>query len=498
MPRTAKPSPELASAQFHAAALYAKAGSANSVDAMAAGLNILKKLNETNTDPALYPSLQNSALRLVPPTEWAQLKEGTAEQRQAHGGKLFITVQIAGTTFEDLSKKYPQSIGFRDDLAAIRNIVAPFMNFQRRADQEMRSRMMMRDVLETLVRDAPDNADFKTRLAETLTTLANLQKAANENDQAIASFDRAIQLREQLATAEPDNQSLAQNVTIAKRQLDRLKAAPAAKPAPPKEAPAPEAASAEACDRPPLRANSRAPADPAARCPAALATDRHQRRFPGVLALDGVSLDLAAGEVHALVGENGAGKSTLINIISGVLRGDSGQILLAGRAVDWTSPVEARRAGIVAVHQEAELFGTLSVAENMALEQGLPVGPGGWVRWSEIRRKAAAAVALLGEPIDVREDAARLGVAQRHMTQIAAAVSERARVLVLDEPTSALTARRNRLALWPDRTAQGRGRRHHLHLAPPGRDLPIGRPHHGAARRARCGADRARRSIAAS
>ena len=241
-----QPSPELASAQFHAAALYAKAGSANSVDAMAAGLNILKKLKDTNTDPASYPSLQNSALRLVPPTEWAQLKEGTSEQRQAHGGKLFITVQMAGSTFEDLSKKYPQSIGFRDDLAAIRNIVALFMNFQRRPDQEMRSRMMTRDVLETLVRNAPDNADFKTRLAETLTTLANLQKAANENDQAIASFDRAIQMREQLAAAEPSNQSLAQNVTIARRQLDRLKAAPAAKPAPPKEAPAPEAASAEA------------------------------------------------------------------------------------------------------------------------------------------------------------------------------------------------------------------------------------------------------------
>ena len=78
----------------------------------------------------------------MPPTEWAQLKEGTCEQRQAHGGKLFITVQMAGSTFEDLSKKYPQSIGFRDDLAAIRNIVALFMNFQHRPDQEMRSRMI--------------------------------------------------------------------------------------------------------------------------------------------------------------------------------------------------------------------------------------------------------------------------------------------------------------------------------------------------------------------
>ena len=92
------------------------------------------------------------------------------------------------------------------------------------------------------------------------------------------------------------------------------------------------------------------------------------------------------------------------------------------------------------MHQEADLFGTLSVAENMALEQGLPAGPGGWVRWRQIHEQAQQAVSLLGEPIDIRQPAARLSVAQRHMTQIAAAVHTRAAVLVLDEPTSALTA----------------------------------------------------------
>ncbi len=164
------------------------------------------------------------------------------------------------------------------------------------------------------------------------------------------------------------------------------------------------------------------------------------RRFPGVLALDGVSLALAAGEVHALVGENGAGKSTLINIVSGLLAPDSGQVLLAGKSVAWSGPVEARQRGVVAVHQEAEMFGDLSVAENMALEQGLPVAAGGWVRWKQVFAQAEAAMALLGEPIDVRHGAARLSVAQRHMMQIAAAVQQQAQVLVLDEPTSALTA----------------------------------------------------------
>ncbi len=105
----------------------------------------------------------------------------------------------------------------------------------------------------------------------------------------------------------------------------------------------------------------------------------------------------------------------------------------------FANPVAARAHGIVTVHQEADLFGTLSVAENMALEQGLPARPGGWIRWRAIHEQARQAVDVLGEPLDIRQPAARLSVAQRHMTQIAAAVAQRARVLVLDEPTSALT-----------------------------------------------------------
>src|SRR4051794_35471073 len=90
------------------------------------------------------------------------------------------------------------------------------------------------------------------------------------------------------------------------------------------------------------------------------------RRFPGVVALDRVDFDLRAGEVHALVGENGAGKSTLINLISGVLVPDAGRILLRGAPAGLNDPVTARRKGIATVHQEADLFGTLSLAENMA------------------------------------------------------------------------------------------------------------------------------------
>lgn len=164
------------------------------------------------------------------------------------------------------------------------------------------------------------------------------------------------------------------------------------------------------------------------------------RRFPGVTALDGVSFDLRHGEVHALVGENGAGKSTLLNIISGVLQPDAGQIRLDGRPIALKSPVAARRQGITAVHQEAELFEPLSLAENLGLLYGLPVTHIGRVDWQRVYQDAREATAATGEAFDIRQPAGQLSVAHRHMAQVAAAVSRQARVLVLDEPTSALSA----------------------------------------------------------
>src|SRR5262245_13870848 len=117
------------------------------------------------------------------------------------------------------------------------------------------------------------------------------------------------------------------------------------------------------------------------------------RAFEGVQALDGVSLTLAAGEIHALVGENGAGKSTLIRLVAGVLAADRGQVLLDGRPLPPANPVAARQAGVVTVFQEAEFFPTLSVAENMALPAGLPVSSWGFVDWTAVARSARQAIA---------------------------------------------------------------------------------------------------------
>jgi len=158
-----------------------------------------------------------------------------------------------------------------------------------------------------------------------------------------------------------------------------------------------------------------------------------------VPALRDAGLEVRAGEVHGLVGENGAGKSTLINVATGLLRADAGQIVLAGSPIRLSTPRQAAGLGIAVVHQEADLFAQLSIAENMLLARGLVRGPGGLVNWPGTYREAAELVAAMGEAFDVRGVAGGLSVARRMMAEIAAAVSEQARVLFLDEPTSALT-----------------------------------------------------------
>jgi len=162
------------------------------------------------------------------------------------------------------------------------------------------------------------------------------------------------------------------------------------------------------------------------------------KRFGGVPALRQAHLDVRPGEIHGLVGENGAGKSTLINIATGVVKPDAGEVVLGGEQVAISGPRHAAALGIAVVHQEADLFSQLSIAENMLLRRGL-ASRGGLINWGATYREGERLVAALGESFDVRQSAAGLSVARRMMAEIAAAVSERARVLFLDEPTSALT-----------------------------------------------------------
>lgn len=165
------------------------------------------------------------------------------------------------------------------------------------------------------------------------------------------------------------------------------------------------------------------------------------RSFPGVEALRKVDFDLCAGEVHCLVGENGAGKSTLIKILSGALPPDEGTISLNGRPVRFNSPNEALNAGIVTIYQESNLVPELTVAENILL--GREPLKRGRVLLDRIRMRSLAEEALrqVGESIDPDLPAHALAPAQHQMVEIAKALSRNARIVILDEPTAALTDR---------------------------------------------------------
>ncbi|MEW9531962.1 sugar ABC transporter ATP-binding protein [Microbispora sp. NPDC049125] len=164
------------------------------------------------------------------------------------------------------------------------------------------------------------------------------------------------------------------------------------------------------------------------------------KRFGGVLALDRVSLRLDAGEAHALVGENGAGKSTLIKILTGVHRPDGGTVRHLGRAVSFARPRDAQEAGISTIYQEVNLAPLLSVAHNLFLGRE-PVNRLGLLDHGRMRREASELLARYGVTVDVRRPLRELGLGIRQMVAVARAVSTRARVVIMDEPTSSLAPR---------------------------------------------------------
>jgi ABC-type sugar transport system ATPase subunit len=161
------------------------------------------------------------------------------------------------------------------------------------------------------------------------------------------------------------------------------------------------------------------------------------KRFPGVLALEDVSFEIAAGSCHALCGENGAGKSTLGRILAGVHQADAGRIRLFGEPVSIHSPQEALAAGVGMVHQELAFCENLTVAENLCL-RALP-SRATFVSRAEMRRQAREMLEPIGAPFDVTRLVGELTVGQQQMLQIAAAVGHGARIVVFDEPTSSLS-----------------------------------------------------------
>lgn len=169
------------------------------------------------------------------------------------------------------------------------------------------------------------------------------------------------------------------------------------------------------------------------------------KNFPGVHALDRIDFELEEGEVHVLLGENGAGKSTLMKILSGSLQCDSGQIFIHGREIHHLNPELAKELGIGMVYQELSLVPALTVAENIFLGK-LPKTRIGSIDWAEMNNQAKNSLADLGIHIDPKKEVRQLDVAEQQLTEIARVLKAQPKIVLLDEPTSALSdAERDRL-----------------------------------------------------
>jgi rhamnose transport system ATP-binding protein len=172
--------------------------------------------------------------------------------------------------------------------------------------------------------------------------------------------------------------------------------------------------------------------------PPLLVLEHATKSFGSVRALEDGSIELFPGEAHALIGENGAGKSTLVKVLAGVYQPDSGRLLLDGEQLRLANPAAAREAGIAVIYQEPTLFPDLSVAENIFMGRQ-PLSSGRRIDGGELRRQVQALMDRLGVPLDPNRPARGLSIADQQIVEIAKALSFEARVIVMDEPTAALS-----------------------------------------------------------
>jgi len=163
------------------------------------------------------------------------------------------------------------------------------------------------------------------------------------------------------------------------------------------------------------------------------------KRFPGVLALSDVNFDARRGEVHALLGENGAGKSTLMKIIAGVYTRDNGDMIFKGKHVHFSNPRQAQIAGITTIYQELNQVAQLSITENIFM--GSEIERGVLLNWPEMHAQSRELLARLHLDIDPRTPIKNLGVAQQQMVEVARALHHKSDLIIMDEPTSALSMR---------------------------------------------------------
>ena len=199
-----------------------------------------------------------------------------------------------------------------------------------------------------------------------------------------------------------------------------------------------------------------------------ISVNKLNKSFPGVRALHEVQFELMAGEVHTVMGENGAGKSTLMKILAGVYTKDSGDILCDGKPVDFQSPREAQAMGIGIIHQELQLMNHLTVAQNIFIGREPRGRLGLFLDEDKLNAKARDILAHMHVRLDPRAIVGELTVASQQMVEIAKALSFDSRVLIMDEPTSALNDAEIAELFRIIRELKDRRRWSHLHLSQDG------------------------------
>jgi len=159
------------------------------------------------------------------------------------------------------------------------------------------------------------------------------------------------------------------------------------------------------------------------------------KTFGGIKALKGVNLEVAKGEIHAILGENGAGKSTLMKVISGAYQFDDGQIFVNDQEIISNTPQKAKANGVAIIYQEFSLVPDLSVTENLFIHRFSTMR---WIDWAALYQEAEQLIQELGFQIDVRQNVSELSVAEQQIVEIAKALSQRVELLILDEPSAVL------------------------------------------------------------
>ncbi len=181
------------------------------------------------------------------------------------------------------------------------------------------------------------------------------------------------------------------------------------------------------------------------------------KAFNGNAVLNNVEFEIAPGEIHALMGENGAGKSTLMKILTGIYTRDSGEIKIKGNPVEFKNPKEAEQAGIAVIHQELNILPDLTVAENLFLGNEKTFGKSGILKTKEMNKAAKEVLLNLGLDVDVKTTARNLSVGKQQIVEIAKAISSNADVIIMDEPTAALTDREIETLFETIRALQAKG-----------------------------------------